>query len=206
MKGQIIHNWEEHYRAGNPPWEDNRPNPSLVSLVTDHVQLSHTLLEVGCGHGHNAIALTKLGYRVIATDISKTAVARALSLAKEQNVRLDSRVLDVFNPGLLEHPIDVVYEKGVLHTFFSATSRESYIKAVSELLPEGGLWISVSGSAENADLEDDPDRHRYPRLRLSDIVAPAEVWFEVVEVTQGVYGLEDQRAFKTWNCVMRRRG
>ena len=34
---------------------------------------------------------------MIATDISKTAVARALSLAKEQNVRLDSRVLDVFN-------------------------------------------------------------------------------------------------------------
>ena len=86
MKGQIIHNWEEHYRAGNPPWEDTRPNPPLVSLVASHAQLSDTLLEVGCGHGHNAVALAKLGYRVIATDLSKTAVAQALSLAKEQNV------------------------------------------------------------------------------------------------------------------------
>ena len=118
------------------------------------------------GNGHNAVALAKLGYRVIATDLSKTAVARALNLAREQGVRLDCRVLDVFNHSLLEQPIDVVYEKGVLHTFFSATSRDSHINAVSELLPEGGLWISVSGSAENADPKDDPDAHVYPRLKL----------------------------------------
>ena len=114
--------------------------------------------------------------------------------------------MDVFDHGLLEQLIDVVYEKGVLHTFFSATSREDYIKAVSDLLPKGGLWISVSGSAENADLNDDADTNAYPRLKLSDIVSPAEAWFEIVEVTQGVYGLGDQLAFKTWNCVMRRRG
>ena len=116
-------------------------------------------------------------------------------------------MLDVFNRSLPEQPIDVVYEKGVLHTFFSATSRETYINAVSELLSEGGLWISVSGSAENADHHiDDPDTHLYPRLKLVDIVAPAEVWFEIVEVTQGFYGLGNELAFKTWNCVMRRRG
>ena len=206
MKGQMIHNWEERYRAGNTPWADNRPNPSLVGLVASHAQLSDTLLEVGCGHGHNAVELAKLGYRVIATDLSKTAIDRASSLAKEHNVWLDCRVLDVFNPSLLGQPIDVVYEKGVLHTFFSAASREDYINAVSQLLPEGGLWISVSGSAENTDLKDDPDADTYPRLKLFDVVARAEVWFEIVEVTQGVYGLGDQRAFKTWNCVMRRRG
>ena len=138
--------------------------------------------------------------------LSKTAVERASILAKEQGVRLECRVLDVLNSRLLQQPVDVVYEKGVLHTFHSAASREDYIKAVSELLPEGGLWISVSGSAENVDLKDDPDTHTYPRLKLSEIVGPAEVWFKIVEVTQGVYGLGDQLAFKTWNCVMRRRG
>ena len=206
MKGQMIHNWEERYRAGNPPWKDNQPNPHLVSLVASHAKLTDTLLDVGCGYGHNAVALAKLGHRVIATDLSKTALARAFSLAKEQRVQLECRVMDVFDHGLLEQLIDVVYEKGVLHTFFSATSREDYIKAVSDLLPKGGLWISVSGSAENADLNDDADTNAYPRLKLSDIVSPAEAWFEIVEVTQGVYGLGDQLAFKTWNCVMRRRG
>jgi hypothetical protein len=143
---------------------------------------------------------------VIATDLSKTAIGRASSLAKEQNVRLDCRVLDIFDPGLLGQPIDVVYEKGVLHTFFTTASREDYINAVSQLLAEGGLWISISGSAENVDLKDDSDAHTYPRLKLSDIVAPAEIWFEIIEIAQGVYGLGDRRDFKTWNCVMKRRG
>ena len=202
---QMIQNWEERYRAGDTPWEDDQPNPLLVNLVASHTQLSDTLLEVGCGHGHNAVALAKLGYRVIATDLSETAVAQASSLAEEQNVRLDWRVLNVLDRGPLERPINVIYENGVLHTFFTAASREDYVTAVSELLPEGGLWISVSGSAENVDLEDDPDTHMYPRLKLSDIVSPAEVRFDVVEITQGVYGLGDRLAFKTWNCVMRRR-
>ena len=202
----MIQNWEERYRTGDHPWNDSQPNSPLVSLVASHAQPSDTLLEVGCGHGHNAVELARLGYRVVASDLSETAVSRALSLAKEQNVSLDCLVMDVFNPSFLERRIDVVYEKGVLHTFFDDTSRAAYIKAVSELLPVGGLWISISGSDQNTDLRDDPDTHTYPRLKLSHIVAPARAWFEVVEITQGVYGVGDQLAFKTWNCVMRRRG
>ena len=100
----------------------------------------------------------------------------------------------------------MVYEKGVLHTFFDGASRAAYIEAVANLLSEEGLWVSVSGSDQNADPEDDADAHAYPRLSLSDIVAPAKAWFEVVEVTQGLYGIGDQLAFKTWNCVMRKCG
>ena len=140
----------------------------------------------------------------MATDISKTAVGQALNLAREQDVTLDCLVMDVFNPSLLEQPVDVVYEKGVLHTFFDDASRAAYIEAVSDLLTEGGLWISVSGSNQSVDAEDDPDTHAYPRLKLSDIVEPSKAWFEVVEVTQGIYGVGDQLTFKTWNCVMRR--
>ena len=97
MKGQMIQDWEESYRAGDPLWADNRPNPLLVNLVASHAQLSDTLLELGCGLGHDAVALAKLGYRVIATDLSKAAVERASRLAKEQNVRLECRVLDVLH-------------------------------------------------------------------------------------------------------------
>ena len=136
----------------------------MVGLVANHAQLSDTLLEVGCGHGHDAVELAKLGHRVVATDISKTAVGQAFNLAREQGVSLDCLVMDVFNRSLLGQTIDVVYEKGVLHTFFDATSRAAYIDAVSELIPEGGLWISVSGSDQSVDPEDDPDTHAYPRL------------------------------------------
>ena len=204
MKGQLIHNWEERYRTGDHPWEDSQPSHDLVGLVASHAHLSDALLEVGCGLGHNAVELAKLGYSVLATDISKTAVGQALNLAREQDVTLDCLVMDVFNPSLLEQPVDVVYEKGVLHTFFDDASRAAYIEAVSDLLTEGGLWISVSGSNQSVDAEDDPDTHAYPRLKLSDIVEPSKAWFEVVEVTQGIYGVGDQLTFKTWNCVMRR--
>ena len=96
--------------------------------------------------------------------------------------------------------------RGVLHTFFDDTSTSvTYIEAVAGLVLDGALWISVSGSEQNTDPKDDPDAHTYPRLSLSDIVEPSRAWFEVVEITQGLYGIGDQLAFKTWNCVMRRR-
>ncbi|XKK38656.1 class I SAM-dependent methyltransferase [Nocardiopsis sp. ARC36] len=52
------------------------------------------VLEIGCGLGDNAIHLARHGHRVVAVDVSPTAVAEAALRAREAGVSVDFRVED----------------------------------------------------------------------------------------------------------------
>ena len=65
--------------AGDVPWADLVPNPSLVAWLDEHgVDGSgRTALKVGAGLGDDAEALAQRGFAVTAFDIAPTAVAWA---------------------------------------------------------------------------------------------------------------------------------
>lgn len=60
---------------------------SLATLQTTFAPGSH-LLEIGCGTGEEALALSQLGYRVVATDVSPAMIE--LARTKAQNLGVEN--------------------------------------------------------------------------------------------------------------------
>lgn len=128
------------------PWYEPEAPQELVALVS---KLSPcNVLDVGCGTGDYAIYLAKKGFEVTAIDISKKAIQYAKEKSKEDNVKIDFRVLDAVNISQLKKKFDLVLEWGLLH-FISFGQRVNYIKSVANLLNDGGKYVSLSFSEES---------------------------------------------------------
>jgi SAM-dependent methyltransferase len=77
--------WESHYRNSDPDW-GTQPNVVLTDVVTAMAPRPGTALDLGCGHGGDAVWLASLGWRVTAVDVAATALERVASLATARNV------------------------------------------------------------------------------------------------------------------------
>lgn len=67
--------WEKQYAGFDPAW-GTKPNVVLKDLVTAFAPTPGTALDLGCGHGGDAIWLATRGWDVTAVDVSRTALDR----------------------------------------------------------------------------------------------------------------------------------
>ena len=75
--------WDDHYGEQEQRFS-GRPNASLVDIVAD--LRPGTALDLGAGEGGDAIYLAARGWRVTATDVSVTALARLTAAAERAGV------------------------------------------------------------------------------------------------------------------------
>ena len=72
--------WETHYKSVSPE-SSGRPSSVLVEFVED--RRAGNALELGCAKGDDAVWLARQGWRVTATDVSKTALGYAEANARK---------------------------------------------------------------------------------------------------------------------------
>lgn len=75
--------WDAHYGQRPQVWS-GRPNALLVREVADLTP--GRALDVGCGEGADAIWLAQKGWRVAGVDVSRRALERGATAAKEAGV------------------------------------------------------------------------------------------------------------------------
>jgi SAM-dependent methyltransferase len=90
--------WDERYAGRDQLWSGN-PNAAVVVEVRDLPPAR--ALDVGCGEGADAIWLATQGWNVTALDVSRVALERATSAARERDV-----AVVWLHAGLLEAPLD----------------------------------------------------------------------------------------------------
>ena len=76
--------WEQHYSERGQIWS-GRVNARFAEMV-DAVHAGSRALDLGCGEGGDACWLAEHGWRVVAVDISDTALQRAAAAAKSHGV------------------------------------------------------------------------------------------------------------------------
>ena len=156
-KGIQALRWEANYRNKNEKPGSNHFLAPATSLDIDfeihldkHNVAAGKALDVGTGTGEQAIFLSKKGFEVTATDVSRTVLENARDLAGlykvdvnfiEDNI-LDTRLNDQF---------DLIVDRGCF-TILPAEYKQDYFSAIKKLLKVNGWFFLKVDKKKNNDL------------------------------------------------------
>ncbi len=141
------------------PWADLAPNPNLVDWVTKQNLMGEgkTALVVGCGYGDDAEYLAARDFRVVAFDISSSAILECKR--RFQNSQVSYQVVDLLNPpNIWLQSFDFVFESYTLQVLPSELRFVAISKISSFVAPLGQLLVIARGREES----DLPGKMPYP--------------------------------------------
>ena len=183
------------------PWDRGAPHPLLVDWAQQHRDrgLERRTLVVGTGLGEDAAFLAGLGFRVIAFDISASAIATARR-------RFPAAPVDFRVANLLEPPaewrqrFDLVFECYTVQAL-PVRLRPTVLTQVCRFVAPGGtLLLLASARDERDDRDDEPASPPWPLTR-TEIDSIAERGLEPVAVEE----FRDIAVGRHWRAEFTRR-
>lgn len=196
----MAHDWDEHYAAGEIPWDTGRPARELVDLVEEGRLPVGRALDVGCGTGTNARYLADRGYDVVGIDVAGRAIERAEDATVSGEGSIEFRRLDFLHDEPPDGPFDLVFDRGCLHVFDDPEDRALFARRVAACLAPEGVWVSLLGSTEGPEREHGP-----PRRSARDIALAVEPALEIAELRGLALDADAPDSVRGWVLVARRR-
>jgi SAM-dependent methyltransferase len=162
--GEVARHWENYWRTiektgndGEVLWDSEPERASAEDLrrFQGHMDPSLPLVDLGCGNGRQARFLSRHFPRVIATDVSTSALAKARQETGPEHKNLEFRQLDALQPGqaqaLHDELGDVnIYMRGVLHVT-QQRDRPRFVRSLATLLGERGTLYQIELSVRALD-------------------------------------------------------
>ena len=192
--------FQARYQSGETPWDFGRPDFNLIEAVTDNRIPACRALDVGCGTGDNAIWLAGNGFQVTGVDVSDIALGRAREKAAKANAACVFVLADFLKDRVGCAPFGFVFDRGCFHTFDSKSDKRRFAQGVAANLDEGGLWLTITGNADESGREQGP-----PQMTAAEIVQAVEPHFEVLSLKSSHFGSNDPNPPRAWRCLMRKR-
>jgi SAM-dependent methyltransferase len=115
------------------------PDENLVQWLDDGLLAPGNVLELGSGHGRNAVFLAGRGCAVDAVDFSAAAISWAAERAETVGVPVRFRCCDIFDAPLAAASYDLVYDSGCFH-HLAPHRRKDYFELVGRALKPGGSY------------------------------------------------------------------
>jgi hypothetical protein len=140
--------WEDHYRydvRGNRAELGTEPT-GYARAVADQVAPGTTIVELGCGRGHDALWFAQRGHRVHALDYVRWPVLRAAEAAAQRELDASFRTLNLYDQRRVlalgaelaaRGEPTVVYARDLLATLWDV-GRPTLHRLLSMLLRRGG--------------------------------------------------------------------
>jgi SAM-dependent methyltransferase len=192
--------WEERYLAGDLPWDTGRHDSNLERTVATYGIMPCRALDIGCGHGSNAIWLAQQGFDVDATDLSPTAIERAKVRAVECGASVHFESGDILVDPLPRGDYGFIFDRGCFHSFDDMEQQQRFARLVREALAEDGWWLSLIGNADDVERSEGP-----PKRSAHDVVEIIESLFEIHLLRTIHFDSNQDNPPRAWACLSRPR-
>jgi SAM-dependent methyltransferase len=197
--------WEQHYGARERIWS-GRVNAGLAEAVEP--LRPGRALDLGCGEGADALWLAYRGWRVVAVDISHTALQRAVADALYRGLerRVDFQWRDL-SDSFPEGTFDLV----AAHYLHSPVrlDREHVLRRAAEAVAAGGLLLIVDHGAAPPWASKLAHDHLFPGVDevVTSLNLDDNEWerVRVESVLRSAVGPEGQTGTVTDNVILLRR-
>lgn len=193
-------NFEKRYRKGDTPWDHGIPDINLIELLEKREIPKCKALDIGCGTGDNSIWLANQGFTVMGCDFSPTAIEKAREKVSGKNLKCEFVVADILHDRISGAPFGFIFDRGCLHSVGSHENRRLFVKNAAAHLEEGGIWLTLTGNADEPPREVGP-----PQLTAEELIASVELDFEILALTSGHFGSKQENPAWAWVCLMRKR-
>jgi SAM-dependent methyltransferase len=176
------------------PWDRRAPHPLLVEWVERQPATSGLTLVVGSGLGDDAAFLAAHGYRVIAFDISRSAIESARRRFPTSPV--DFRVADLLNPPAeWSQHFDLVVETYTTQSL-PVRLRPTVVLHVGRFVAPGGQLVVLAVARDVGEAVDGPP---WP-LSRADIESFAVEGLEVLSLEE----IRDPPGTHHWRAIFSR--
>ena len=196
--------FKEYYTARTTPWDLARPDFNLIDTVTKTPIEACSALNVGCGTGQDSIWLAQHGFLATGVDVSEIALEKARDNAFEAKAECTLLLHDFLEREVPGTPFGFVFDRGCFHLFDSHEVRKRFAERTAHHLEEGGLWLSIIGSADEPPRGPDPLAGP-PRLSARDVVADVEPYFKILSLKASHFESDRSTPPRAWACLMRKR-
>ena len=136
--------WDDTYRAHPRMYGEQPSVPAVYAAGVFHRAGVTEVLELGAGHGRDAVYLAGEGFTVHALDVSAAALEEVRTAAEERGVahRVRTVVHDVREPlPLPEASVDAVYAHMLLCMALSTKQIRAVVDQIRRVLRPGGVFI-----------------------------------------------------------------
>lgn len=137
MNQQIKDQYNSLYTAEKDVYGEGKPMP-FVQRLKEYLS-SGSVLDLGGGEGRNALYLAEEGFVVTVYDISEVGIERLTERAKEHDLSIDARIVDIVNEPI-ESTFDVIINTFVLHHMDTADARRIITESQAHTA-ESGIHI-----------------------------------------------------------------
>lgn len=192
--------FEERYQSGDTPWDHGLVDDNLIHIVSGGGIDRCRALDIGCGSGENAIWLAQQGFDMIGCDLSPTAIRRGKDKLSTLEAKVRFVVADFISDPIPESPFGFIFDRGCFHCMEDESERNRFVEKVSGLLEPSGCWLSLIGNADEGEREIGP-----PQLTAGEVVSAVESHFEILSLSSGHFGSDQEVPPRAWICLMRKR-
>jgi SAM-dependent methyltransferase len=196
--------WEDHYKNATDrlPWDIGTPAPELQNAFKELKLQGKPVLEIGCGTGTNAIWMAQQNCKVVATDISPTAIEQAKAKTNEAKADVEYVLADICeSPAVKNGAVDFVFDRGVYHVM-SPEKRSVFAKRVADSLSSGGYWLCLAGSKD--EVRENPEVGP-PQLSAVEVLEPMEKFFEIHKLDRAHFYLPNGTKHVAWLVLVKKR-
>jgi len=129
--------WDSRYSDKDFAY-GKEPNDFIAEQAPNILPSSSRVLCLAEGEGRNAVALAKLGHNVLAVDLSEPGLKKALALASENNVTIETAVADLATYDLGTSQWDAIVS---IFCHLPPPLRRDVHKRATKALKPGGVLI-----------------------------------------------------------------